>query len=141
MIFIKKNDTITLGDNMKKRIFITVMFVIVILISAIVIYKISSNSNNKLNRVMTINDVKFSKAKIEKKNNKYFFTVQLDYAGENAIKAQSFDANILDKSGNTIEVLSGYIGGIEQTSVKNISIESQADLSKAYSITYTVYNE
>ena len=126
---------------MKKRIFITVMFVIVILISAIVIYKISSNSNNKLNRVMTINDVKFSKAKIEKKNNKYFFTVQLDYAGENAIKAQSFDANILDKSGNTIEVLSGYIGGIEQTSVKNISIESQADLSKAYSITYTVYNE
>lgn len=126
---------------MKKRIFIIATIIIVILLGTFIIYKISTNSNNKINRVMTINDVKFSKAKIEKKNNKYFFSVQLDYAGENAIKAKSFDAKILDKFGNSIETLSGYIGGIEKTSVKRISIESQTDLSKAYSITYTVYNE
>lgn len=126
---------------MKKKIIILATLIIVILIGAVFIYKISLKTNNKIDKVMTINDVKFSKAKIEKKNNKYFFTVQLDYAGENATKAESFDANLLDKSGNSIEVLSGYIGGIEQTSVKSITIESQADLSKAYSITYTVYNE
>ena len=51
---------------------------------------------------------------------------------------EEFDATIYDKKGERIETLTGYIGDIDKNSKKEITIEANEDLSKAYEINYTV---
>ena len=45
---------------------------------------------------------------------------------------------IYDKKGERLATLSGYIGDISSNSKKEITIETDEDLSKAYEINYTI---
>ena len=69
---------------------------------------------------------------------KYTFYVKITTSKDKTLNVEDFDATILDKDGNKIETLSGYIGDIDNKSKKEITIICNEDLSKAYEIVYTV---
>mgnify|MGYP006936005052 CR=1 FL=1 len=54
------------------------------------------------------------------------------------LRVEDVDAIIYDKKGNVLETLTGYLGDIDNKSKKEITIESNEDLSKAYEINYTL---
>jgi preprotein translocase subunit YajC len=88
--------------------------------------------------VKVVEGIKFSKAKIDKVNDKYIFYVTVTTSKSDSVNVQEFDATIYDKKGERIETLTGYIGDIDKNSKKEITIEANEDLSKAYEINYTV---
>lgn len=121
---------------MKKKILLIGVAVLII-IGIILLIKINSE-DNLIGKTKVINEVKFSSAKITSKNDKYFLYVLITTNSKDTVKVEDFDATIYDKKGNRIETLTGYIGDIDSNSKKEITIESNVDLSKAYEINYTL---
>lgn len=121
---------------MKKKILLIGVAVLII-IGIILLIKINSE-DNLIGKTKVINEVKFSNAKITSKNDKYFLYVLITTNSKDTVKVEDFDATIYDKKGNRIETLTGYIGDIDSNSKKEITIESNVDLSKAYEINYTL---
>ena len=121
---------------MKKKILLIGVAVLII-IGIILLIKINSE-DNLIGKTKVINEVKFSNAKITSKNDKYSLYVLITTNSKDTVKVEDFDATIYDKKGNRIETLTGYIGDIDSNSKKEITIESNVDLSKAYEINYTL---
>lgn len=121
--------------NKKTWIFIGVIVAFVALL--VIIYNVTK-SDDLISKVKVVEGIKFSKAKIDKVNDKYLFYVTVTTSKSDSINVQEFDATIYDKKGERIETLTGYIGDIDKNSKKEITIEANEDLSKAYEINYTV---
>lgn len=121
--------------NKKTWIFIGVIVAFVALL--VIIYNVTK-SDDLISKVKVVEGIKFSKAKIDKVNDKYLFYVTVTTSKTESVKVQEFDATIYDKKGERIETLTGYIGDIDKNSKKEITIEANEDLSKAYEINYTV---
>jgi len=121
--------------NKKTWIFIGVIVAFVALL--VIIYNVTK-SNDLISKVKVVEGIKFSKAKIDKVNDKYIFYVTVTTSKSDSVNVQEFDATIYDKKGERIETLTGYIGDIDKNSKKEITIEANEDLSKAYEINYTV---
>ena len=121
--------------NKKTWIFIGVIVAFVALL--VIIYNVTK-SNDLISKVKVVEGIKFSKAKIDKVNDKYLFYVTVTTSKSDSVNVQEFDATIYDKKGERIETLTGYIGDIDKNSKKEITIEANEDLSKAYEINYTV---
>ena len=119
-----------------------IIIVTLIVLSLVVFFAFNYvKSKNLISKEKVINNIVFKKAKITKKAGKYNFSVTIKCKGKENAVIESFDAIILDKKGNKIDVLSGYVGGINKGEIKIIEIKSDKDLSNAYEINYTVYNE
>lgn len=121
--------------NKKTWIFIGVIVAFVALL--VIIYNVTK-SDDLISKVKVVEGIKFSKAKIDKVNDKYLFYVTITTSKSDSVNVQEFDATIYDKKGERIETLTGYIGDIDKNSKKEITIEANEDLSKAYEINYTV---
>lgn len=121
---------------MKKKLII-IGIVLVVIIGLVVLYKVTRN-DNLVNKTKIVNGIKFSKAKITKSGDKYIFYVTVTTTSKNTLKVEDFDATIYDKKGERLETLTGYIGDIDKNSKKEVTIESNEDLSKAYEINYTL---
>jgi len=121
--------------NKKTWIFIGVIVAFVALL--VIIYNVTK-SNDLISKVKVVEGIKFSKARIDKVNDKYIFYVTVTTSKSDSVNVQEFDATIYDKKGERIETLTGYIGDIDKNSKKEITIEANEDLSKAYEINYTV---
>lgn len=121
--------------NKKTWIFIGVIVAFVALL--VIIYNVTK-SDDLISKVKVVEGIKFSKAKIDKVNDKYLFYVTVTTSKSDSVNVQEFDATIYDKKGERIETLTGYIGDIDKNSKKEITIEANEDLSKAYEINYTV---
>ena len=122
---------------MKKRIFIILGCVLAVIALIILIVKLNTK-DNLISKTKVVEGIKFSNAKIELQDNKYIFYVLVTTNSNNLLKVEDFDATIYDNKGNRIETLTGYIGDIDNNSKKEITIESNEDLSKAYEINYTI---
>lgn len=121
----------------KKKILIFIAVIVVFIIGLIVIYNVTK-SDNLLGKTKIVSGIKFSDAKIEETNGKYTFYVTVTTTSKNTLEVEDFDATIYDKKGNRIETLTGYLGNIDKNSKKEITIESNEDLSEAYEINYTL---
>lgn len=121
---------------MNKKTWIFIGIIVAFIVGIIVIYNVTK-TDNLINKTKVINGIKFSDAKIDKLTNGYVFYVTVT-TSKDSVKVEDFDATILDKDGNRIETLTGYIGDIDKNSKKEISIESNEDLSAAYEINYTI---
>ena len=122
---------------MKKKIIIGAIILLVI-VGIIVLVNVLNKSDNLICQTKIVEGVKFSDAKITGENGKYTFYVKITTSKDKTLNVEDFDATILDKDGNKIETLSGYIGDIDNKSKKEITIICNEDLSKAYEIVYTV---
>ncbi len=122
---------------MKKKIIIGAIIILVI-VGIIVLVNVLNKSDNLIGQTKIVEGVKFSDAKITGENGKYTFYVKITTSKDKTLNVEDFDATILDKDGNKIETLSGYIGDIDNKSKKEITIICNEDLSKAYEIVYTV---
>lgn len=123
---------------MKKRIIILIVSLLLIIGLVFIFFKLKDKS--LISKQKTVNNIIFKDAKIKKIENTYNFTVVVKCKGDEA-NIESFDASIKNKKGKEIDVLSGYVGGIKKGETKIITIKSEKDLSDAYDINYTVYNE
>lgn len=123
---------------MKKRIIILIVSLLLIIGLVFLFFKLKDKS--LISKQKTVNNIIFKDAKIKKIENTYNFTVVVKCKGDEA-NIESFDASIKNKKGKEIDVLSGYVGGIKKGETKIITIKSEKDLSDAYDINYTVYNE
>lgn len=123
---------------MKKRIIILIVSLLLIIGLVFIFFKLKDKS--LISKQKTVNNIIFKDAKIKKIENTYNFTVVVKCKGDEA-NIDSFDASIKNKKGKEIDVLSGYVGGIKKGETKIITIKSEKDLSDAYDINYTVYNE
>lgn len=121
---------------MKKKVII-IGVILLIIIGLVVLYKVTRN-DTLISKTKIINGIKFSNANIEEKNGKYVFTVTVTTSSKNTLQVEDFDAVIYDKNENKLDALTGYIGDISSNSKKEITIESNEDLSKAYEINYTL---
>ena len=121
---------------MKKKLIIIAVVLVVILV-LVILYKITRN-DTLISKTKIINDIKFSNAKIDDNKGKYIFTVTVTTSSKNTLKVEDFDAIIYDKKGNKLDTLTGYIGDISNNSKKEVTVESDEDLSKAYEINYTL---
>lgn len=121
---------------MKKKVII-IGVILLIIIGLVVLYKVTRN-DTLISKTKIINGIKFSNANIEEKNGKYVFTVTVTTSSKSTLQVEDFDAVIYDKKGNKLDALTGYIGDISSNSKKEITIESNEDLSKAYEINYTL---
>ncbi|MBR2712308.1 MAG: hypothetical protein IKE73_01215 [Bacilli bacterium] len=121
---------------MKKKLII-IAVVLVVILGLVVLYKVTRN-DSLISKTKIINDIKFSNAKIDEKNGKYIFAVTVTTSSKNTLKVEDFDAIIYDKKGNKLDTLTGYIGDISNNSKKEVTVESDEDLSKAYEINYTL---
>lgn len=121
---------------MNKKTWIFIGIIVAFIVGIIVIYNVTK-TDNLISKTKVINGIKFSDAKIDKLTNGYVFYVTVT-TSKDSVKVEDFDATILDKDGNRIETLTGYIGDIDKNSKKEISIESNEDLSAAYEINYTI---
>lgn len=120
----------------KKKIFIIVGIVLVILIGGILIYNLS-RPKDLIGKVKEVEGIKFSDATITKDGIDYIFYVKVT-TSKDAVKAEDFTATIYDKDDNIIDSLTGYIGDIDKNSKKEITITTNEDLSKAYEINYSI---
>ena len=121
---------------MKKKVII-IGVILLIIIGLVVLYKVTRN-DTLISKTKIINGIKFSNANIEEKNGKYVFTVTVTTSNKGTLLVEDFDAVIYDKNENKLDALTGYIGDISSNSKKEITIESNEDLSKAYEINYTL---
>lgn len=124
---------------MKKKI---IYIIIILLIIGLCIYGALNLFNKKnivLNSKEVVDGINFGDVSIVKKDGKYIFKVSL--SSDTSIHAESFDVEILDKKGNTLDTLSGFIGDINNGEMKEVEIESTKNLSKAYQVSYTVFKE
>jgi len=121
---------------MKKKVII-IGVILLIIIGLVVLYKVTRN-DTLISKTKIINGIKFSNANIEEKNGKYVFTVTVTTSNKSTLQVEDFDAVIYDKKANKLDALTGYIGDISSNSKKEITIESNEDLSKAYEINYTL---
>ena len=121
---------------MNKKTWIFIGVVVAFIIGIIIIFNVTK-SDNLIGKTKIVNGIKFSDAKITKLSDKYVFYVTVTTSKEK-VKVTDFDATILDKKGNRIETLTGFVGDIDNNSKKEITIESNEDLSEAYEINYTI---
>lgn len=122
---------------MNKKTWIFIGIIVVFIIGIIVVFNLTK-SDNLIGKSKTIEGIKFSNAKIEELSDKYVFYVTVTTTKDESLKVEDFDAIIYDKKGNKLETLTGYIGDINKNTKKEITIESNEDLSKAYEINYTI---
>ena len=122
---------------MKKKTIIIIAIVIALIIGLIVILNLTKKKD-LISKTKIVSGVKFSDAKIDEDNGKYIFYVTVTTTSKTTVSVEDFDATIYDKKGNRIETLTGYIGDIDKNSKKEITIESNENLSKAYEINYTL---
>ena len=121
----------------KKKIIILVAVIIAFLVGSMIIYNLTKE-DSLVGKTKIVSGIKFSNAKIVESTDKYVFYVTVTTSSDNTLKVEDFDATIYDKKGNRIETLTGYLGNIDKNSKKEITIESNEDLSKAYEINYTL---
>lgn len=122
---------------MNKKTWIFLGVILLFIIAIVIIYNVTK-TNDLISKTKVIEGVKFSNAKITKLSDKYIFYVTVTTTNQDIVKVTDFDATIYDKKGNRIETLTGYIGDIDNKSKKEVTIESNEDLSKAYEINYTI---
>lgn len=125
---------------MKKRVIIPILMLIIIVLFVIIFLNIFKE-DDKITKNKVVNGILFSEADITKSDDGYKFKVKLDFNDDKAKNAEHVDIIIKTKKGKEIDTLSGYIGGLNKG--ENIVMEmiSEKDLSKAYEVIYTVYNE
>ena len=123
---------------MKKKIIIFIIAVIVVGLSIFLVIKFKNKS--LINKEKNINGVIFKNIKLNKTDDGYTFNVTIK-TKEDKADIESFDAIITDKKGKELDILSGYVGGINKGETKKITIKTSKDLSEAYEINYTVYKE
>ena len=121
---------------MNKKTFIFIGVVVAFIVGIIILFNVTK-SDNLIGKTKIVNGIKFSNAKITKLSDKYVFYVTVT-TSKDKVNITDFDATILDKKGNRIETLTGFVGDIDNNSKKEITIESNEDLSKAYEINYTI---
>ena len=121
---------------MNKKTWIFIGVVVAFIVGIIVLFNVTK-SDNLIGKTKIVNGIKFSNAKITKLSDKYVFYVTVT-TSKDKVNITDFDATILDKKGNRIETLTGFVGDIDNNSKKEITIESNEDLSKAYEINYTI---
>ena len=122
---------------MKKKLIIAGVALVVI-VGLIVLFKVLSKNDTLISNTRVVEGVRFSNAKLTSEDGKYTFYVVVTTSKEKTLKVEGFDATILDREGNKLETLSGYIGDIDNKSKKEITIGCNEDLSKAYEIIYSV---
>ena len=122
---------------MKKKLIIAGV-ALVIIIGLIVLFKVLSKNDTLIGNTRVVEGIKFSNAKITEEDGFYTFYVTVTTSKEKTLTVEDFDATILDREGNKIETISGYIGDIDNKSKKELTIGCNEDLSKAYEIVYTV---
>lgn len=122
---------------MKKKLIIAGV-ALVIIIGVVILFKVLGKNDTLISNTRVVEGIKFSNAKITKENEKYTFYVVVTTSKEKVLNVEDFDATVLDKDGNKLETLSGYIGDIDNKTKKEITIDCNEDLSKAYEIVYTV---
>lgn len=137
---------------MKKSIFyICIIFILIIIILFIFSSK-NNPSNNKVNKLNNnsgvIKDQIFENLNITNVSitidNKKISTFSADVTNnsdyENNIEA--IEIVLKDKDGNTITVLTGYIGvGLKKGDITKISTQTEVDLSNATSVEYRKMEE
>ncbi len=121
---------------MNKKTWIFIGVVVAFIVGIIILFNVTK-SDNLIGKTKIVNGIKFSNAKITKLSDKYVFYVTVT-TSKDKVNITDFDATILDKKGNRIETLTGFVGDIDNNSKKEITIESNEDLSKAYEINYTI---
>lgn len=122
---------------MKKKLIIAGVALVVI-IGLIVLFKVLSKNDTLIGNTRVVEGIRFSGAKLTEEDGKYTFYVVVTTSKDKVLNVEDFDATVLDKEGNKLETLSGYIGDIDNKSKKEITIGCNEDLSKAYEIVYTV---
>lgn len=122
---------------MNKKTWIFIGVILAFIAAIVIIYNVTK-TKDLISKTKVVEGVKFSNAKIEKLTDKYIFYVTITTNKKEAVKVKDFDATIYDKKGNRIETLTGYIGDIDNKSKKEVTIESNEDLSEAYEINYTI---
>ena len=121
--------------NKKTWIFLGIIAAFVAIL--VIVYN-ATKTEDLISKVKVVEGIKFSKTKITKLNGRYLFYVTVTTSKKETLKVQEFEATIYDKKGDRIETLTGYIGDISSNSKKEITIEANEDLSKAYEVNYTV---
>ena len=82
-----------------------IIIVTLIVLSLVVFFAFNYvKSKNLISKEKVINNIVFKKAKITKKAGKYNFSVTIKCKGKENAVIESFDAIILDKKGNKIDV-------------------------------------
>ena len=122
---------------MNKKTWILIGAILFFIISIILIYTFTK-TDNLISKTKEVEGIKFSKAKIIEEDGNYIFYVVVTTTSKNSLKVKDFDATIYDKKGNRLETVTGYIGDIDSKSKKEITIECNENLSKAYEINYTI---
>ena len=122
---------------MKKKLII-VGVILLVIIGLVVLFKVFGKKNNLIGDTKVVEGVKFSDAKLTEEDGRYTFYVVVTTSKDKVLNVKDFDATVLDKEGNKLETLSGYIGSIDKNSKKEITIICNEDLSEAYEIVYTV---
>ena len=121
---------------MKKNIVYTLSIVAIVVFVIICFYFITKN-DTLLNKPKTIKNIIFKDVDIYEEDNTYVFEVTLE--ANKDVKADRFDAYILDKNNGNIDTLSDTIGEIKKGATKKVKITSAKNLKNAYSVSYTVY--
>ena len=121
---------------MKKNIVYTLSIVAIVVFVIICFYFITKN-DTLLNKPKTIKNIIFKDVDIYEEDNTYVFEVTLE--ANKDVKADRFDAYILDKNNGNIDTLSDTIGEIKKGETKKVKITSAKNLKNAYSVSYTVY--
>ena len=122
---------------MNKKTWLFIGAILFFIISIILIYNLTK-SDDLISKTKTVEGIKFSNAKIINDDGNYILYVTVTTSSKSTLKVEEFEANIYDKKGKRLETLTGYIGNIDKNSKKEITIESNEDLSKAYEINYTI---
>ena len=122
---------------MKKGIIIGIGIVILCVIGFLIFYFVTKD-DTLINKPKTVKNVAFMNGKITEKDGKYSFEIVLEPVED--VNLDHFDAIISDKNGETLDILTNEIGEIKKGDSKKIVIDSEMDLSKAYSVNYTVYD-
>ena len=124
---------------MKKKI---IYIIIILLIIGLCIYGALNLFNKKdivINSKQSLEGINFSDVSIKKKDGNYIFNVSL--SSDKSVHVESFDVEILDKKGNSLDTLSGFVGDINEGEIKEVEITSTKNLSKAYQVSYTIFKE
>ena len=89
--------------------------------------------------IKNVKGIEFTKANILRKNDEYTFIVTISNNSDKDLSYESFDVIIYNEKGKELEILSGYIGGLNIGEMKEVEMSTKKDLSDIYDVKYKVY--
>ena len=125
-------------SNKKKIGVLSAILVVAIAVIVVIAKQSLADTNSSILRNQTVSGISFENAKIEKKNGKNVFTVDLYNENEDKYEIDNLTFIFKQDKGKDIEVYLDDVDGLESLEGRQISVVVEGNITKSSDIKYII---